>query len=116
MAVVTRVLTAAQRREAAAMSEEQLEAKVKDMARKHGLVPFDQGDARRQKVRGWPDLVIIGGRDILYRELKTERGLITLEQRRVGSLLAKGGGNWSTWRPHDLIDGTIERQIAEVCG
>lgn len=65
--------------------------------------------------KGWPDWVIIGNR-ILYRELKTERGVLTPEQREVSARIARAGGNWAVWRPKDLLNGTIARQLAEIAG
>jgi hypothetical protein len=63
--------------------------------------------------KGWPDWVIIG-RKILYRELKTEHGSLTPEQRAVGSRITRAGGNWAVWRPRDLLHGTIARQLTEI--
>ena len=60
---------------------------------------------------GWPNWVIIGRAGILYRELKSEAGTVTPEQRHVGELIARAGGNWAVWRPRDLLDGTIGREL-----
>jgi hypothetical protein len=62
---------------------------------------------------GWPDLVIVGNR-ILYRELKTESGVISAEQRHVGHQLGNAGADWAIWRPRDLRNGVIERQLHEL--
>jgi hypothetical protein len=63
---------------------------------------------------GWPDWVIIGPNGILFRELKSQRGELTPEQRSVGSKLAKVGLDWAVWRPQHLFDGTIERRLAAI--
>jgi len=63
--------------------------------------------------KGWPDWVIVGN-GILYRELKTETGTLTPEQRAVGSRITRAGGNWAVWRPRDLLNGTIARQLAHI--
>lgn len=62
---------------------------------------------------GWPDWVIIGNR-IIYRELKTERGALTAEQRLVGEKITAAGGNWAVWRPRDLLSGQIARELASI--
>jgi hypothetical protein len=62
---------------------------------------------------GWPDLVIIGSH-VLYRELKTETGVLSAEQKRVGGRLADAGADWAVWRPRDLRSGVIERQLRKL--
>jgi len=63
---------------------------------------------------GWPDWVIVGRAGILFRELKSESGTVTPEQRHVGELITRAGGNWRVWRPRDLLDGTIARELASL--
>lgn len=64
--------------------------------------------------RGWPDWVIIGPGGIRYRELKSEAGTLSVDQRKVGAMLTRAGANWAVWRPRDLLNGTIERQLREI--
>jgi hypothetical protein len=64
--------------------------------------------------RGWPDWVIWnphGGRPPLFRELKTEQGRLTVEQRQTGSELRQSGMDWTIWRPRDLFTGVIVKQL-----
>lgn len=63
--------------------------------------------------KGFPDWEI-WGTSILYRELKTERGQLTPEQRHVGSLIRRAGGNWAVWRPRDLLSGVIAAQLQAI--
>ena len=63
---------------------------------------------------GWPDWVIIGRGGMLHRELKSEHGTVTPEQKRVGELITRAGGNWAVWRPRDLLDGSIGRELASL--
>ena len=56
-------------------------------------------------VKGWPDLVLFKPEvGILYRELKTDRGRITAEQRQVLTDLQAAGGNVGIWRPRQWPD------------
>ncbi len=64
--------------------------------------------------RGWPDWVIVGDRGVLFRELKTETGTLSPEQRAVGSKLTRAGQDWAVWRPRDLYSGVILRQLQEI--
>ena len=63
---------------------------------------------------GWPDWVIIGRGGILFRELKAEQGTVSPEQRHVGDLITRAGGNWAVWRPRDLLDGSVGRELASL--
>jgi hypothetical protein len=107
-------LTAEQRQLAAAMVEESdpdsLEAHVKRMMHEHFLWGYHSRNSIGAR-RGWPDWVILGPYGALFRELKTERGKLTVDQRKVGSMLTRAGLNWGVWRPADLYNGVILRQL-----
>ena len=101
---------------ASAMAEDRgpdsLDAHLRRLMEDLGLWGFHVRNSRGSE-RGWPDWVIIG-RKILYRELKTEHGSLTPEQRAVGARITRAGGNWAVWRPHDLLNGTIARQLTDL--
>jgi hypothetical protein len=63
---------------------------------------------------GWPDWVIIGPGGIRFRELKTEHGTLSPAQREVGARLINAGQDWAVWRPRDLLNGVIERQLRVI--
>jgi hypothetical protein len=49
---------------------------------------------------GWPDLVLVHPEHgVLYRELKSDRGRLSLEQESWGALLTRAGCSWRVWRP-----------------
>ena len=50
---------------------------------------------------GFPDLVIVGRRGLLYRELKTEVGKVSDEQSRWVAALREAGQDADVWRPAD---------------
>jgi hypothetical protein len=63
--------------------------------------------------QGWPDWVIIGN-GILYRELKSQRGTVSPEQRAVGERITAAGGDWSVWRPAGLLSGQIAAELLAI--
>lgn len=63
---------------------------------------------------GWPDWIILGPGGGLFRELKSENGTLSTDQRIVGAKLTRAGFNWDVWRPTQLLDGTIARQLAGI--
>lgn len=64
---------------------------------------------------GFPDLVIIGDRGVLWRELKVPPDRLTSEQRALGYRLQAAGQDWGIWYPIDWRAGTIERELAAAC-
>lgn len=110
-------LTAAQRKIAHAMFEDRggdsLDSHVRDLIGEYGLWGYHTRNSIGS-ARGWPDWVILGPGGALFRELKAERGTLSVDQRKVGSRLARVGFDWATWRPRDLLDGTIRRQLAAI--
>ena len=98
-----------------AMSERELEQHVRRLCEDLGLAVNHFPDSRRSWLPGFPDLEIFGSR-ILHRELKTQHGKLSVDQRRVGSRIEQAGGDWCVWRPAELFDGTIARQLAAIRG
>ena len=109
-------LTPQQRTMAFAMPEDRgpdsLDAHVRRLMKDLGLEGFHVRNSIGSR-RGFPDWEIWGTR-ILHRELKSERGALSVDQRRVGSLITRAGGDWAVWRPADLLNGTITRQLHRI--
>ena len=101
---------------AARMSEDELQEHVRSLCADLGLAAQHIHDPRRCWLPGWPDLVVFGPGGIRYRELKSEHGSLSPDQRAVGARIARAGGNWSTWRPRDLVSGVIAKQLEEISG
>ena len=56
-------------------------------------------------IKGWPDLVLYhpaSGTGPLYRELKSDTGRLTPDQKQVLSDLAACGCDVAVWRPRDM--------------
>lgn len=103
----------AQQTLAAAMTERELQEHVRQLCAGLGLFHYHPHSSRHS-APGWPDSVIIGAGGILYRELKTEAGSLSAEQRRVGELIARAGGDFAVWRPRHWLDRTIERELTTL--
>ena len=102
--------TSARRSYAARMPERELQQLVTDLCLPHFHVRHSKG-----MTAGWPDSVIIGTH-VIYRELKSEHGQLTPEQRAIGDRLKAAGADWRVWRPSDWLNGTIERELRLLKG
>lgn len=91
------------------MTEKELDRAVRELLTVYGLWGYSVYDSRRS-APGWPDWCIVGRR-VLFRELKTSRGLVTREQKLVGYRLKAAGQDWAVWRPADLASGRIAEEI-----
>ncbi|WP_300613239.1 hypothetical protein [Trebonia sp.] len=100
---------------ARAMSEAALQDHVRALCDGLGLAVQHVHDPRRSWLPGWPDLTVIGSR-VIYRELKSEQGTVSAEQRDVGQRLTDAGQDWAVWRPAQLLSGEIGRQLASITG
>ena len=96
--------------QATAMTEAALLSQVRQAAKALGLRLYHTHDSRRSEP-GFPDVVIVGRRSVLFRELKTQRGRVRPEQTEWLKALYEAGGDARIWRPLDLLDGTILDQM-----
>jgi len=96
------------------MSERQLLEAVLAMCARLGLAAYHTHDSRRSRP-GFPDLVIVGG-GVLWRELKTDTGVLRPEQREWGSVLQQAGQDWAIWRPSAWRGGRIELELLHLRG
>jgi len=99
--------------QALAMTEKDLLEQCRAAAKVLGLLCYHTHDSRRSEP-GFPDLVIVGRRGVLMRELKTERGKVTVAQTVWLNALDDVGVDADVWRPTDLINGTVLDQIRKV--
>lgn len=60
---------------------------------------------------GWPDLVLVRGKTILFVELKTNAGKLAYEQLKWHGALRDAGQDVRIWRPRDWEE--IERVLGE---
>lgn len=63
---------------------------------------------------GFPDLVIAGRSGVLFRECKAAGGTLRPDQQNWRDALRYSGQDWALWRPEDLRDGIIERELDSI--
>lgn len=63
--------------------------------------------------KGFVDLVLVRDR-VLYRELKSARGTLSVEQQDWLHALKLAGADVDVWRPAQWLDGTIEQELRET--
>jgi len=63
---------------------------------------------------GWPDLVLVRGDRLLFRELKTDRAVTRRAQREWLSRLAATGADVGVWRPRGWDQIVVELRRGRV--
>lgn len=93
-----------------AMSETQLQQRILDYCRLRGLLVFHDNDSRRNNP-GFPDLVIVGSRGVIFAELKAETGRLRPDQETWLLKLRQAGAQAVVWRPShwDTIVARLDR-------
>jgi hypothetical protein len=65
--------------------------------------------ATATSIPGWPDLTLLGHGQLIFAELKTDRGRLSGEQVGVIAALRAAGQDARVWRPDDWPE--IERTL-----
>lgn len=98
------------------MSEAQLLAAVRDLARRLGWLAYHTRDSRGSDP-GFPDLVLVGHRRIIFAELKSADGRLTGAQfewfERLAGLDAdeRSPVRVYRWSPADWASGAVEAEL-----
>ena len=85
------------------LTEAELLICVREAAGVYGIRCYHTHDSRRSEP-GFPDVVLVGA-GVLFRELKTRNGKLSLEQRQWLRALQAAGQDAEVWRPGDWPDG-----------
>ena len=99
--------------QAAVMPEATLQAQVEAMARMFGWMVYHTHDSRRSQA-GFPDLTMVRAGQLIFAELKSQKGRETDWQRQWLDRLtdvsqeAEGTVGVFLWRPADMLSGLIE--------
>lgn len=80
--------------------ERDLQAAVCKLARHLGCLVYHTHDSRRSEP-GFPDLVIVGRKGLMFRELKTRAGVLSEPQRVWLGKLSAAEADAAVWRPAD---------------
>lgn len=94
------------------MSEEELQSDILSLAGRMGVLCYHTYDSRRSQ-RGWVDLVLLGSRGVLFRELKSATGKVTPDQRQWIDGLRAVGLDADVWRPADWPT-RIQRELSAL--
>ena len=81
-----------------------------------GLRYFHSRDSRRDEMRGFPDLVIVGPEGVLYRECKGVSEELRPDQVLWKWALKASGANWDVWRPADLSTNRVGMELSDLSG
>ena len=98
------------REQAEAMLEDQLQTQTIALARPLGWLWYHTHDSRRSP-GGFPDLVLVRGPRLIFAELKKQDGRYRPGQKEWLRAVERAGAEAYTWRPLDLLDGTIRRLL-----
>jgi hypothetical protein len=102
---------------AAAMSEDELERHVRAILEDlSGYVLGYHTYFSKASHAGFPDWVFAGIGGVLFRELKTARGRLSVTQVMWRRTLREAGADVDVWRPEDLLSGRIARELAAIAG
>jgi hypothetical protein len=100
---------------AEAMTEKDLQAHVRRVAKVNGWRAFCWWSSQHSPA-GWPDIVLV--REVnehqarmVFVECKKEGGKVTPEQEEVHRLLRLTRHGVFTWRPSSLLNGEIEEVL-----
>jgi hypothetical protein len=101
------------------MSEKELLQSVIELAHLYGWLVFHQLPATNRAGKwasftqgdtGFSDLVLAKGGRVIFAELKSEAGTLSLAQLQWKETIGK---NWCLWKPADWLSGEIERILKE---
>ena len=90
------------------ITEKKFMSQIIRIAKAYGWICYHTFDSRRSEP-GFPDLVLVR-ETVLFRELKTDDGKLTPEQKAWGDKLRNAGANYAVWRPSMAQEITKEIQ------
>jgi hypothetical protein len=92
------------------VTEAELQAAIVELAQLLGWRVYHTHDSRHSAA-GFPDLVLVRGRRLVFAELKTGRRRVTEEQARWLAALGEAGVETHVWREDDWLNGDVERAL-----
>ena len=98
------------------MLEKPFQTRVIQLAKFHGWSHVYHVFDSRRSAPGFPDLVMVSTRleRTMFRELKTSKGRVTVDQQAWLDALGKAGQDVGVWRPADLLSGRIVAELRDA--
>lgn len=96
------------------MTEDDLLARVLELAAKLRILAYHPYDSRRSTSPGFPDLVLAGRHGVIFAELKSGGGHMEPDQQTWRYQLLASGQPWKLYRPGDWTTGVIEADLKEI--
>lgn len=102
---------------ARAMSEDELQNNIIQLAKLYGWMFYHTRDSRGSQA-GFPDLVLVRRGQLVFAELKTKTGRMTPAQHVWADELnmvehySDGAVQTFLWRPSDWLSGEIQKVLA----
>ena len=85
------------------MTEKQFQSLIVQFAKMRGWLVYHTYDSRRSEP-GFPDLVLVRRKRVLFRELKTDKGRVTPAQKTWAASLEKAESDYKLWRPSMMTE------------
>ena len=95
------------------MAEAALQDAVIKLCKLLGIWHYHAYQPKRDNA-GWPDLVLIGRRGAIFRELKRDGQQPTAIQSEIGLRMQRAGLDWAVWRPVDLRAGAVMSELEGI--
>lgn len=95
------------------MSENAFQQKILDLCGWLGLHVYHTYDSRRSQA-GFPDLVIVGPHGVIFAELKSTKGRVSVTQQEWLDRLAAADARVHLWRPEDWP--VVENELTALSG
>lgn len=99
------------------MNHDQLLGDVGDLADELGVfwLHLPARFYGRGSWKGFPDLLLLGPRGLLFAEIKTG-GALEPAQRAWRDRLTSAGAQWRLWQPADFLTGKIRAELERIAG
>jgi hypothetical protein len=93
-------------------NERAFQSAVCQLAKGLGCIVFHPYDSRRSEP-GFPDLVIVGKRGFMFREMKTQQGKVSDAQQMWLDKLTAAKADAAVWRPSDWPE-LVTAELREI--
>lgn len=95
------------------MTERQLQTAIVGLCQWLHLLVYHTHNSQHS-ARGFPDLVIVGPRGIVFAELKSAHGKTTIDQRCWEAGIREAAGTFYLWRPEHWQNGDIREILTAL--